>query len=150
MATAISELGKRLKSRKNRRSRLTLLASTELAAILGIHQPDYTQLVMGARRFAEGFPFLDALQLRLMIFRFLRGVARLALILDTDGPARRPEEPAIGAGRALFPRLCRTRHKSEGDDEVDCFHGGFVPVGQFQAHHDDYRRDGRAATGGDY
>src|SRR3954467_12464280 len=115
MATAISELRKCLKSPKNRRSRLTLLASTELAAILGIHQPDYTQLVMGAGWFAEGFPFLDALLFRFTIFRFLGGVARLALIIDTYGSARCPEEPAIGAGRALFPRLCRTRHKREDD-----------------------------------
>jgi len=70
------------------RGTLTLLGSAELAAIAGVNQPDHAQLVTRAGRFAEGFPFLDALLLHLEIFRFLGGVTRLGLILDTYGSAR--------------------------------------------------------------
>jgi hypothetical protein len=100
-----------------------LLANAELTAIAGISEPDHAELVMPAGRLAEGFPFLDAFQLRLVIFRFLGRVARLALIFSTYRSARQcPVEPAVGACGALLPRLCRTRHKSDDGDDVNGFH----------------------------
>src|SRR5216683_6416205 len=86
LAGAISELGG--SGRKAAPGKLTLVGSAELTATAGVNEPDHAQLVTRAGRFAEGFPFLDALLLHLEIFRFLGGVTRLGLILDTYGSAR--------------------------------------------------------------
>jgi hypothetical protein len=72
---------------KPTRGPLASLGSAELAAIAGVNEPDHAQLVTRAGWFAEGFPFPDPLLLHLEIVRFLGGVTRLGLILDTYGSA---------------------------------------------------------------
>jgi hypothetical protein len=70
------------------KTRLALLVSTELTAVPGINKPDHAQTVIGAGRFAESFPLLDAFLSRLMVFGFLSVVTRLELILNPNRSAR--------------------------------------------------------------
>jgi hypothetical protein len=67
------------------RKRPALIASAELTAWSRVNQPDYTEIVIGAGRLAERFPFFIALLLGLVVRRLLGMIA--LLIVDTHCPA---------------------------------------------------------------
>jgi hypothetical protein len=109
---------------------LKLLASAEFTAWPGVNQPDHAEIVIGAGRLAEVFPFLVALLPGPQIRRFLGDVT--LLIVNTDRAARFAEEPAVGALGRYFPRFSRTRREGKhGDHDGDKFHGGVVRLANF-------------------
>src|SRR5882672_708040 len=109
---------------------LKLLASAEFTAWPGVNQPDHAEIVIGAGRLAEVFPFLVALLRGPQIRRFLSDVT--LLIVDTDRTARFAEEPAVGALSGYFPRFSRTRREGKhGDHDGDEFHGSVVQLANF-------------------